>query len=495
MKRRTVLLSILLVTALAAVSVILPTLRAPRITPVVLSSEPEVILEPQAASASPSIGGPITLVAVTRTKNGFSLQAQPVDPTTLTALPGYAPINLGADHTYAISPDHKTLAVITWPSGSNIRGVLHLIALETWTDTPAELRFEEDVSDLTFSPDGKALYWTIPTEHYPSGSYQLLRYDLPHRQLSVISQFSASFVPWAQQVVSDKVAIFGVPTASNYFAEAAPRVLVIDPARNLITADLQLEGILAGQFREPPPEATLTPPGDNWQYTQYNPGLAWDVKHSALYVAPANDDTVTRIDLAKGVIVKQSSLAITEWLSELLAPTAEAKGGTVKQERTVLSPDGKWLYVFSQKTEWAMLSTASLRLIATDGMREVNRLDELLTDFALTPDGQSLLILKAEIVNPYGFDMPVNRDLYILDAKTLRERAHLRLNQVDQRSFKGFSADGHAVYLQEDSARWIEGAGWRDWQNQWQRLDLNSYRLVAADKSDTSFATLLHIGP
>jgi hypothetical protein len=142
-----------------------------------------------------------------------------------------------------------------------------------------------------------------------------------------------------------------------------------------------------------------------------------------------------------------------------------------------------------------LLKATDLRVIAIDGMREISYLDELLTDFALTPDGKSLLVVKGEIVNSYGFDMMVHRDLYVLDAETLQERIHVRVDQADQLGLDGFSPNGRYAYLQGSSARWVEGSGWREWQTTWQLLDLNSYRLISEGESRSSYVALLHIVP
>jgi len=142
-----------------------------------------------------------------------------------------------------------------------------------------------------------------------------------------------------------------------------------------------------------------------------------------------------------------------------------------------------------------MLKATDLRVIATNGMREINHLDELLTDFALAPDGKTLLVVKGKIVRPFGFDMMVTRDVYALDAETLQERIHVRVDQVDQLWFDGFSPDGSYAYLRGSSAQWVEGTGWRDWQTSWQLLDLNSFRLILAGESRSSYAGLLHIVP
>jgi hypothetical protein len=142
-----------------------------------------------------------------------------------------------------------------------------------------------------------------------------------------------------------------------------------------------------------------------------------------------------------------------------------------------------------------LLKASDLQVIAIDGMREINHLDKLLTDFALTPDGKSLLVAKGEIDKSYGFDMLVNRDVYVLDAETLRERIQVRIDQVDQLWFDGFSPDGRYAYLRGSLAQWVEGGGWRDWRTVWQLLDLNSYRLISAGESGSRYGVLLHIAP
>jgi hypothetical protein len=500
MKRRTILLSILLYMAIVAAGVILPTRRTLNVSPVTLSSQPVDVPRLEQSSASNPTGGPVALLAVT--EKGVGLQARPVDPTTLADLPGYAPISFGHHYIYAASPDRKTLAVLTWPSGSNnAGGALHLIDLDTWTDMPADLRIDDYVSELTFDTDGKTLYWTSPTAHDPAHgiprAYQLYRYDLDSHRSSAITPFPSSFMPWFQRLSSGKVAIFGIFTDPNDLAQDVPHVLIVDPERNRMAADVRLDGVQAGQFREPATNVTPSAQEETWQYVMYRPGLAWDLERNLLYVVHADDNKVTMVDLVNGAVMQQTYIhpqhSVLEWL--LAVPSVEAKGGPVTEARAVLSRDGKRLYVFSQQTEDGLLSMTNLRVIATDGMREISRLDDLLTDFALTPDGQSVLVVKGEIVRPYGFDMMVNRDIYVLDAETLRERAHVRADQADQLWFEGSSPDGRYVYVNGASARWVEGNGWRDWRTTRQLLDLNPYRLVLADESKGGYAALLHILP
>ena len=503
MKRQLIFL-ITLVMVTAVIFAIPPLLRALNAAPLTLSSQPDfVVTSEQAAAPNPNTTEVITLLTVTEKENSADLQARPVDPMTLLDLPGFAPIDFGRHYTYAISPDHRKLAVITWPRDSDVGGELHLIDLDTWIVTPTDLQTDVYVGEVTFSADGKTLFWVAPTVYDPAHGmprdYRLYRYDLHSRQWSVIIQFQSSFIPWSQHLSSGRLAIVGVPTDSNNLAGDVPHLLIIDPTENRTVADVRLDGVKAGQFHEEVTNETASGQGETWHYVSYSPGLAWDSDRKMLYVAHADSSKVTKVDLADGSVMEHVQIRprqpFLEWISESLAPTAQAKGGSWLGARVILSPKGERLYVFSEETWMDLPRTTGLRLIATEGMREIGHIDELLTDFALTPDGKSLLVIKGEIDRSYGFDMLVNRNVYILDAETLRERIHLRIDRADQLWFDGFSPDGRYAYLRGSSAEWVEESGWRNWRTTWQLLDLNSYRLISARESESMYGVLLHVAP
>jgi hypothetical protein len=295
---------------------------------------------------------------------------------------------------------------------------------------------------------------------------------------------------------SGNLTIFGIPTDPNNLAENAPHLLVIDSAGNRIVLDQQLDGMKAGQFRE---QVTT----ESWQYVMYNPGLAWDLERNVLYIIHPDDDKITvvdlLVDLLNGNVLKQTRIhplqPFLEWISDSFTPAAKAKGGPWLEARVILSGDGKRLYVFSEKTEMGFPKTVDLRVIAIDGMREIAHRRELLTDFALMPDGKSLLVVKGEVDKSYGFDALVSRDVYVLDAKSLQERTHIRIDRVDQLVLDGFSPDGRYAYLKGSSAQWMGGSGWRNWRTIWLSLDLNSYHLISAGESESLYGALLPIAP
>src|SRR6185436_12046308 len=102
MKLRTLLLSTLLCLLIATAGIILPAQPMLNLPPGIWpSSRPTEGAATDQASSAKALGGKIKLLLVTEQEDGFGLQAQPVDPTTLAVLPHYAPINLGALYAYA----------------------------------------------------------------------------------------------------------------------------------------------------------------------------------------------------------------------------------------------------------------------------------------------------------------------------------------------------------------------------------------------------------
>jgi hypothetical protein len=504
MTHRAAFLFTLIFGVIATLFVIPPILHMGSVATPTLSSQPDFVVTPEKAT-SPNFNpsDAIRLLVVTDKETGAGLKARPVDSITLTDLPDYALIDFGHHYTYAVSPDRRILAVITWPSDMGSAGKLHLIDLHTWVDMPVDLRIDNYVNDLTFGADARTLYWTMPTGRDPAHGmprdYQLYSYDLESQQLSMNAQFPSSFMTWSQHLSSGNLAIFGVPTDSNNLTEDVPQLFIVDPARNTIVSDIRLGGVKAGQFHEQVTDGTPSEQEESLQYVMYSPGLAWDADRKLLYIAHADDDKITVVDLQKRSVVKQAQIQarqpFLQWIADSLSPAAEAKGGPWLGVRLLLSNDGKRLYVFREKTEMGISKSVDLRVIATDGMREISHLNDLLTDFALTPDGKSLLVVKAEVDKSYGFDSMVSRDVYVLDSETLKEHTHIRIDQVDQLWFDGFSPDGRYAYLKGSSAQWVEGSGWRNWRTTWQLLDLSSYRLLSAGESGSLYGALLHIVP
>jgi hypothetical protein len=483
-------------------------------TPMDVWAEIKAILSPPTDVAS----APPGLVLVTQDNEGYGLQGLPFDPGSLADLPGYEPIGFGHHYQYAISPDGRTLATMTWPSGMHNRdGVLHLIDLPSWTEHSTGVTLDDYVNDLVFSPDGKALYWTQPTQRDPAHGlprdYQLYRYAVGRRKLTVVTGFPSSFSPGEMHLLrsGSRLAIYGVPTDANYLADDVPRVLLVDLVAGHLVADVRLDGVTAGQIQ------LETAGPDEPPYRFYLPGLAWDLEHDLLYVVHADTDEITVVDLAQGEISRQATVhpryTLLERLGNWLVPVAAAKGSVPGTEkRAVLSPDGTRLYVAGLRSEmtrreddqeWIWHEVPSglqigsgqrhrvkrtgewiwhevplgLQVIATGDLAELGRVDLAVSDLALSPDGRWLLLASTqEVTQADGGIEHVGRGLYLFDAQQLQEVAHLA-PEVEFR-LNGFSPDGRYAYVSTSASDW-QGDRYGNWRVTLHVLDLETGRFVA----------------
>ncbi len=427
------------------------------------------------------------------------LRAQPVDPHTLDALPGYTPFELQHHYVHAVSPDGRTLAAITWPGGAGSGGMLHLLDLASWTDQTPGVTIDDQVDTLTFSQDGKELYWARPTRHDPAHgmprAYELYRYDLGSRTVSVVTKLPPTFIPWWKEThllaSGERLAIYGIPVDANDLSEDAPHVLIVNLNAGRIAVDIRLDGVRAGQFRDE--QASGAAPG----YRMYTPGLAWDRVRDLLYVVHADADRVTVVDLAQGAVLKQAEvrpkLSLWERAGGWLVGVAEAKMIPGTERRVALSLDGTRLYAVGLRAEAAQQADGTwiggetplgLQLIATDDLSELRRLDLPVSDVALSPDGRRLLLSGAQERSRSGSAAErTGNGLYLLDADRLEQLAHLQPGV--EYSIQGFSPDSRYAYLTYSVSSQSGGCG--DQKAVYQTLELPSGRVVAAHESPGCF--------
>jgi hypothetical protein len=333
------------------------------------------------------------------------IRLRPVDPATLADIPDLAPIEVGHHYNQAVSPDGRTLAVISWPSGShNAGGSLVLIDLATWTSHPTGVTINDQVLGPVYSADGSALWWAAPgwrdREHGIARGYSLVRYDMALSHLEKVVTFAESFEPWQIRPLRDAqhVAVFGVPIDTGNLAEGSPRLEVVDSMSGSLAAVVPLDGVKAGQFR--------VTDGVSYPYHEYRPGLAWDIARDRLYVVYPDEDRLSVVDLVAGRVTASEPIrprtSALDSLLAALAPSAEAKSVPTTQRWTVLSPDGSRLYVSG--------APEGLFIIDTQDLADIGRVELPGTAFALAPGGRPLLV--DEPFYPRGFS-PDGRYAYV----------------------------------------------------------------------------------
>ncbi|MGH8937684.1 MAG: YncE family protein [Acidimicrobiia bacterium] len=418
------------------------------------------------------------------------LEARPVDPLSLADLPGREPIDLGHHFTAALSPAGETLAVFSWPGSAGSKTRLRVIDVVRWREYPTGAEAGDHVGHLVFGDQG-TLYWAEPTGYEPTHdmgrNFALFLYRLEEEAEEPVTYLPASFVPWdLRSLPGGGLVLYGVPTDARGLAEGSPRVMVVEPEDGEIIFDLPLENVEAGVVEQP---------GTDARYLSQSPGLAWHLDRRLLYVAHADQDTVTAVDLGAGRLVGPERPSLLGRLGRWLVPRAEAKLSPGTDRQVVLNHEGKHLFAAGLRRELSReageleLRETPLGLVAFDAetLREVSRVDLPVSNLALSPSGQDLL-LWGRSLTARAEEKPRTEPsgLYVLDAETLEERAQFTPKQGGaQMEVMAFSPDGRHAYLRS----WVHRPPDLRQVNI-QVLELSSLRFVA-ERSSRGYVQIL----
>lgn len=430
---------------------------------------------------------------------GERLQARPVDPATLTDQPGNGiSLDFGHHYSYALSPDGKKMAAVIFPSGEHNRGgVLHLVDLSTWRDDKVEGTSIDDLGQLRFRADGKQLYWAAAATHSLPAAFQLSRYDLAQKRHAKLIDFPPSFIPQDFRLIPGENRLVAYGDFNSYNSQGndnsmllqPPHLIFVDLQTEKITADIALDGVKAGQTSIARGEGELA-----FHYLQ--PGLAWDLQRKKLYIAHADEDKITAVDLGKAVVEKQAEIrplrSFGEMASNWLLPRAQAKMIAGTSHRAALSSDGQLLYLSGVRRDLQRdadgnmqytVTPLGLRIIATDDFSERDRFSLPVDDLLLSPDGKHLLLTGTRLEQHEGNDGALRREgsgIYVFDTVRGEQAAHLEPG----RSFylRGFSLESRYGYVGTISDNGKEAV---------KSIDLESRRLVGERYSEKGFIDLL----
>ncbi len=415
-----------------------------------------------------------------------------VDPGTLDDVRGFTPLSLGEHASYQLGPDDRTLAAFVYPEEPGKQpGRLYLIDLYTWSVADTGRSVNAPAGWLTFSPEGEDLYWTegeweteqtlfrygiggAAPEPVAEGRFRdllwgpegdlywteerteleraLYRYDLASEDSRLLATIPAQ-LSWLQALPSGRIVAYGTPESGDEARLEWPRLMVIDAGG--VTTDLTLEGVTSGSL----PYEDL-PAGESPLDRSYQPGLAWDLERSLLYVVHADRDALTVVDLELGGVLRHQErlvpLSALQRVLAWLAPPAHAKGpwpGVTR--RALLSPDGSRLYVSgsigelsvdAEKGREFVEEPEGLRVIDTKSLEEVGRAELPVSDVVLSPDGRRLVATGSRVRSSEAAGWQSRHfGLYLLDALSLEVLAHL---EPEEGFWLGdFSSSGRYVYL------------------------------------------------
>jgi hypothetical protein len=200
-----------------------------------------------------------------------------------------------------------------------------------------------------------------------------------------------------------RLAIWGPSVDPNNISDGPSHVMVVDLEHDEIAADIELSNLKAWQYQETE--------GDSVSNSIYKPGLAWDLDRELLYIAHADEDRITVVDLNAGVVRIQSDIgqprSMLDQFIDWLAPSAHAKGAPWTTKLAQLSPDGSRLYIaglheaFTEIDDGEIVRSdaTDLVIVDTDSIEEIERLRlGTIVGMQATPDGRHLLVRSYESV-------------------------------------------------------------------------------------------------
>jgi len=343
-----------------------------------------------------------------------------VDARTGADLPGHEPIFLGGNYWHALSPDGRTLAVISLPPGGiSAEGRLRLIDLEAWSDRETGVRLHQWPTKLAFSPDGKRLALGASSP----GDHRLILFDLSTHD--VVAQASPDFAPLEIAFTPDgaSLMVYGARYEGAEGLNSQPLAALVDTADLRVRWSEDLTGVMDGEYAvEGSNNQDLHLTSDWWR-----PAVVFAPESQHLYVVHADADMLTTVDFAQR---SRRTVAIAPkltWLERLLALgsfTAYAKELNGASKAAVLSADGERLYVVGRKMSTTQdargnLTTnetvLGLKVIDVATGDEVAAADTPATGILWAGDGRHLFI--GGWTNVGWTD--------VVDAETLEAEAHL----------------------------------------------------------------------
>lgn len=385
-----------------------------------------------------------------------------IDPETLEDVAS-APLILGAPGRSVFSPDGHTVASFVYTSSDNSQDLL-IADLENGVRSRLHLegRVVNDQSGLVDGPlqamflAADAVTWIaqLPGEH-SSGpvaeDYALFRYDLGETQPGLVYAFPEAFAPWETRLLSKgRLAVFGSPVVFDDEApddDRWPRLLVVDARTGLLEWEVQIPGLVAGH---------------QWKGDQVgiflHPGLGWDLAGERLYIAHADRPAVTVVDLALGAVIDEQEISLAtsvrQQLMFWLLPTAQAKLHESARLNVRVDPGGERLYLSGVR--WELVHNdqgevvndrqiaLGLRVLDLPTLETISFLDLPVSDVDISPDG-SLLLLTGVWDGQVVDSDPEQSGLYVLDAETLEEGAHLWPGTIPW--MHGYSDSGESAYV------------------------------------------------
>lgn len=321
-----------------------------------------------------------------------------IDPANGYELSRAAPLSLGQEYYYALSPDRKTLAALVFQSQKYPHGGdLYLINLADWSVRKISLAIKEWGSQIAYAPDGQLI---AIASNDALGTLTLV--DVAHGQARVSAKTGWPIHNLKFSADGKTLLIYAVPQdPSNGVTNGDPRVGALDVSdlRWKWSADLSM--LRDGVYPKEGMSGDLHAPGNAYTFV---PGLAFAPDKDLLYIVNAEKDELISVDFSAMSIDTREIHTEMSWSERLLGlftGVAYAKALDGTQKSVLISPDGRQLYVIGTHNEFKpndkgnpdfTQTPLGLQVVRTSDAVETGKFDTQTGDMALSADGQLLYL-------------------------------------------------------------------------------------------------------
>lgn len=300
---------------------------------------------------------------------GWKADGGELRPLELDSSPpayGEEVIPIGMYAVRALAPDGRTLAALVYPRNDVPRDAQLLwIDIPSWQARISELGFDAWVSTMAFSADGSSLAIATASPAImgrPPDEFNLQLIDVASDEVIAEADLEVQPLHIAFSADGDLLSAYGSAPYVDTKTPSGPPVVSVFDGRDLTRfGSLALEGVVDGVT---PVEDDSLPEPFLW----WSPAVVFSPDGRTLYVIHADEDRLTRVDLAQRRVTSVEIRPRRSWLERLLAfgvETAYAKGAGGGYRRGVISPDGGRLFTLGSLTEPSLDEHGSLSFTTT----------------------------------------------------------------------------------------------------------------------------------
>lgn len=359
-------------------------------------------LSPEGVTQAPEAGDSVAADAllIEWKVNGGELRPLELDGPS----PAYGEdaIPIGMYAVRAISPDGRTLAALAYPRNDVPRDARLLwIDIASWQARTSELGFDAWVSTMAFSPDGSSLAVATASPAVMGRApdqFGLQLIDVAGDRVIAEAALEVQPLQIAFSADGSMLSAYGSAPFVDTKTPSGPPVVSVFGGRDLSPlGSLVLQGVVDGVM--PVDDETLPEP-----FLWWSPAVVFAPDGRTLYVIHADEDRLTRVDLAERQVTSMESAPRRSWLERLLTLGVEpayAKGAGGGFRRGVISPDGTRLYSVGSLTdptidEMGNLSFTTtnlgLQVIDADSGVELARFDTQADEISLGFGGEQIFL-------------------------------------------------------------------------------------------------------